>query len=95
MDKLEKQLNTLREGVDEIDNEIVRFLKLRMEHILEIGKVKKELGMKRKDRKRNAKILKTTINRGKLNSLRGSFIKRIFKSIISEAERIEKRQKMD
>jgi chorismate mutase len=86
---LNHRLDTLRQQIDDLDEQLVRLLSARAACALEIGKVKKDAGMKIYQPSREADVLEHVhqINRGPLDD---GAIKRLFERVIDEARRLER-----
>ena len=54
---MDKRIQKLREQIDEIDEEIIQFLKKRMGISKEVGKLKDELHIPIEDKKREKEII--------------------------------------
>jgi chorismate mutase len=86
---LNHRLDALRQQIDDLDEQLVRLLSARAACALEIGKVKKDAGMKIYQPSREADVLEHVqqINRGPLDD---GAIKRLFERVIDEARRLER-----
>lgn len=78
MDNLKK----IRTEIDKIDEKITKLLKKRLLFIQEIGKIKCQKKAKIENKKREKKIL---------SKLETKFEKEIFKKILTESKKIQKR----
>ncbi|MCU0240982.1 MAG: chorismate mutase [Vicinamibacteria bacterium] len=84
-----KDLEAWRTRIDLIDEQLVRLLNSRSACALEIGKIKRALGLPIYSPEREAQVLAqvTRINPGPLDALA---VKRLFERIIDEARRLER-----
>jgi chorismate mutase len=82
-------LDELRKRIDGLDDALVRLLNARAACALEIGRVKKELGLPIYQPAREADVLSHVqdINPGPLDD---GAVKRLFERIIDEARRLER-----
>lgn len=78
-----------RKRIDEIDQELVKLLNERSRCAVEIGHLKKELGMPAWQPEREAEILRNVVksNHGPLDD---AAIRRLFERIIDEARALER-----
>jgi chorismate mutase-like protein len=78
-----------RKRIDEIDQELVRLLNERSRCAVEIGHLKKELGMPAWQPEREAEILRNVVksNHGPLDD---AAIRRLFERIVDEARALER-----
>ena len=83
------QIERLRQRIDELDEALVRLLSQRAECALEIGRVKKQLGLEIYQPSREADVLNHVqrVNDGPLD---GNAVRRLFERIIDEARRLER-----
>lgn len=82
-------LESLRKKIDALDDALVRLLNSRAACALEIGRVKKQVGLAIYQPSREAEVLGhvQSINPGPLDD---SAIRRLFERIIDEARRLER-----
>ena len=87
---MKADLEDLRKRIDLLDESLVRLLNARAACALEIGRLKREMGIPIYQPTREAEVLThvQTINSGPLDK---SAIKRLFERIIDEARRLERR----
>ena len=85
------EFKKLREKIDRIDSQIIKLIGIRNKTVLEIKKIKDKSGQKIKDNKREKQIFKKVIASGKKINLNSSFIKKIFRLIIDESIKIQKK----
>jgi chorismate mutase len=88
-ESLVSALDELRKRIDGLDDALVRLLNARAACALEIGRVKKELGLPIYQPAREADVLGHVqdINPGPLDD---GAVKRLFERIIDEARRLER-----
>lgn len=88
------QVDSLRRRIDEIDESLVRLLSARAACALEVGRVKKLLGLEIYQPSREADVLAHVqrVNPGPLND---ASIKRLFERIIDEARRLEREAEVE
>ena len=86
---MKAQLEDLRKRIDLLDESLVRLLNARAACALEIGRVKRELGIPIYQPEREAEVLKNVQgwNNGPLDK---PAIKRLFERIIDEARHLER-----
>jgi chorismate mutase len=85
----EKTIDDWRIRIDEIDLELVRLFNERTQCAIEIGHIKKRLGLEIYSPKREAQVIAnvTAANTGPLDA---EAIRRMFERVIDEARRIER-----
>lgn len=85
----EKTIDDWRIRIDEIDLELVRLFNERTQCAIEIGHIKKRLGLEIYSPQREAQVLAnvTAANKGPLDA---EAIRRLFERVIDEARRIER-----
>jgi chorismate mutase len=83
------ELDDLRNRIDLLDESLVRLLNARAACALEIGRVKREMGVPIYQPERESEVLKNvqSHNRGPLDQ---DAIKRLFERIIDEARHLER-----
>jgi len=88
------QVDELRRRIDEMDESLVRLLSARAACALEVGRVKKLLGLEIYQPSREADVLSHVqrVNPGPLND---ASIKRLFERIIDEARRLEREAEVE
>jgi chorismate mutase len=86
---MKADLDDLRKRIDLLDESLVKLLNARAACALEIGRVKRDLGMQIYQPEREAEVLKNVqgANRGPLDQ---PAIKRLFERIIDEARHLER-----
>jgi len=86
---MKAQLEDLRKRIDLLDESLVRLLNARAACALEIGRVKRELGIPIYQPEREAEVVKNVQgwNNGPLDQ---PAIKRLFERIIDEARHLER-----
>jgi len=80
--KMKKNLKNLRIEVDKIDKKLKALLLKREKIIKKIGKFKETANLKIEDKGREKRIFK---------NIRNSFVKKIYKAIISASKSLQKR----
>jgi chorismate mutase len=82
------EIEALRQKLDLIEDKLISLLNERAEHVLEIGKIKREKGLPIEDLKREEIILNRVMqkNHGPASN---EFIKGIFKRIMEESVKME------
>lgn len=85
----EKTMDDWRCRIDEIDQQLVRLFNERTQCAIEIGHIKKRLGLEIYSPTREAQVIAnvTNANHGPLD---GEAIRRLFERVIDEARRIER-----
>jgi chorismate mutase len=85
-------IEELRQRIDRLDEQLVELLNERAHCALEIGKLKKSLGLEVYQPDREAEVLRHVRSHGMETSspLEGDAIVRVFERIIDEARRIER-----
>ena len=83
------EIESLRNRIDELDEQLVRLLSARAACALEVGRVKKLAGVQLYQPSREADVLAhvARVNRGPLDD---GAIKRLFERIIDENRRLER-----
>ena len=86
---MKADLEDLRKRIDLLDESLVKLLNARAACALEIGRVKRELGMQIYQPEREAEVLKNvqSANHGPLDQ---PAMKRLFERIIDEARHLER-----
>ena len=86
---MDKRIQKLREQIDEIDEEIIQFLKKRMGISKEVGKLKDELHIPIEDKKREKEIIdRLTKIAGK--NLSEKQLIRIFTAVFKSSKQFQK-----
>ena len=85
----EKTMDDWRRRIDEIDQQLVKLFNERTQCAIEIGHIKKRLGLEIYSPTREAQVIHnvTNANRGPLDA---EAIRRLFERVIDEARRIER-----
>jgi chorismate mutase-like protein len=83
------QMEALRRRIDELDDTLVQLLSARAACALEVGRVKKGLGLEIYQPSREADVL-AHVQRVNPGPLDDASIKRLFERIIDEARRLER-----
>jgi chorismate mutase len=84
-----EELKPIRDEIDRIDEELLRLLNQRVDQVLDIGLVKRRLGMSTYTPEREEEVLRLVqeANDGKLSN---AAIRRLFERIIDESRRVER-----
>src|ERR671934_1359170 len=87
----EKSIEDWRIRIDEIDQQLVRLFNERSRCAIEIGHLKRRLGLEVYSPARERQVIAnvTSANRGPLD---GEAIRRLFERVIDESRRIERRE---
>jgi chorismate mutase-like protein len=81
-----RELKKRRKEIDLIDQKLLTLLNQRLRHTLEMGKIKKEMGKKVYDPKREKEVLERLKSKNK-GPLKDKDLKEIFKTIIRVCRR--------
>ncbi len=84
-----KTIDHWRIRIDEIDQELVRLFNERTQCAVEIGHIKKILGLEIYNPKREKQVI-TLVTEANAGPLDNEAIKRLFERVIDEARRIER-----
>ena len=84
------KLDQIRKKIDKIDDQIIHLLVKRKACTLDVGKYKKENGLKIFQPKREQEVLKARSRLAKKYGLDQGFIRDIFKSIFKDSRKIQK-----
>jgi chorismate mutase len=84
-----EEIESLRQRIDALDEQLVRLLSARAECALAIGRAKKELGLEVFQPAREAEVLNHVqqLNAGPLDD---GAMRRLFERVIDEARRLER-----
>lgn len=80
-------LNDHRRRIDEVDRELVRLLNRRAQMSVQIGQLKKEIGLPIRDEEREDNILRH-VQRANPGPLDGPALAVIFQTILEESRRV-------
>ncbi len=88
-DQAKKEMSGWRERIDDIDLQLVKLFNERTQCAIEIGHIKKRLGLEIYSPSREAQVIAnvTNANTGPLDA---EAIRRLFERVIDEARRIER-----
>ena len=86
---MDKRIQKLREQIDEIDEEIIQFLKKRMGISKEVGKLKEELHIPVEDKKREKEIIDRLTKIAGRNLSEEQLI-RIFTAVFKSSKQFQK-----
>ncbi len=84
----EKKLKNLREQVDKLDKELINLLKERFDLAVDIWKIKKPLGMKIKNPKREKEIIDNVSLESGLSEF---FVRKLYNVIFAESRRLQRK----
>jgi len=82
------ELIILRNSVDELDRKLIEIVKKRLILSREIGNCKRKNGLKIIDRKREKEVIENRLEKSSLDS---KFVKKLFKLILNESRRVQKK----
>lgn len=85
-----EKLNEYRHSIDEIDSRLLELLSKRTELSEKIGEIKHEHGLPIFLPEREAEVINNRQELGRLQGLRGKFVRVIFKLIMYESKQIQK-----
>ncbi|MBT4165740.1 chorismate mutase [archaeon] len=83
-------LRKYRAQIDKIDSKIVKLLSQRVKVSLEVGKLKKDKGVKVVDMAREREVFDKVVKEGIKMGLGENYIKKVFKMIIRDSRRNQK-----
>lgn len=86
-------LQTLRDQIDQIDEQILKLILVRFQVVEQIGKEKQELSLPTLQIGREEEVMQRLYKLGTTQGLSGNFITGLFKMIIEESKRIQNEQK--
>lgn len=82
-----ENLNTLRQQIDQIDNDLLEILSKRMQISKEIGQYKKEHNMTVFQARRHDDVLRSRVQNGVKMGMNGDFVKSVYQAIHEESVR--------
>ncbi|GBD34184.1 T-protein [bacterium HR34] len=88
---IRKKIKNLRNDVDKIDKNILNLLAFRFKITEKIGKVKKEVGLPLRDKKRESEKIKNLRRLAKKKKLNADFVEKLFKKIFDEVVKTNKK----
>ena len=83
---MENNLANLRKEVDKLDYDIIKLLKKRFELAIKIWRIKKPLGMKIKNQKREKEIIEGIIKKSGFDR---KFVNKLYNNLFEESRRIQ------
>jgi chorismate mutase len=86
MEIMENNLVNLRKEVDKLDLDMIKLLKKRFELAIKIWKIKKPLGMKIKNSKREKEIIHGIVKRSSFDK---KFVTKLYNNLFEESRRIQ------
>lgn len=90
-DSVPQELADLRSQIDEVDAELVRLLARRLEFVLAVGDLKRELRMAVYDPERERDLL-ARLAASPPSPLEPAFVRRVFERIVDESRSAELRR---
>jgi len=84
-----KKISSLRRKVDEIDEQILRFLKERVEVCRNIGETKREHGIPIRDYRREDELYAKVLKRASELGLNPQEVKDVYREIIAMSMRVQ------
>lgn len=84
-----KDLDRIREGIDAVDNAIVEQLAKRRGLVVELAKIKKELGIPIYDRKREQALIDRVKKWGVEHQLNEEFVEVVFRLIVMNSKEVQ------
>lgn len=88
-DEYARSLQTLRAGIDEVDDSLMALLGRRMEYSREIGKIKKDNNVTIVQGSRRDAVLRDMLSKGKEAGLREDFVRKFFELVHDESVQIQ------
>lgn len=88
-DQAKKEMSGWRERIDEIDLQLVKLFNERTQCAIEIGHIKKRLGLEIYSPSREAQVI-ANVSNANTGPLDAEAIRRLFERVIDEARRIER-----
>ena len=86
---MDKRILTLRQKIDNFDEEIIKLLKLRMRISKEVGLLKEELHIPIEDKSREAEIIERLTSKAGKNLTEEQLI-RIFTAVFKSSKQVQK-----
>ena len=86
---MDKRILTLRQKIDNFDEEIIKLLKLRMRISKEVGLLKEELHIPIEDKSREAEIIERLTSKAGTNLTEEQLI-RIFTAVFKSSKQVQK-----
>jgi len=90
---LQREINSLREKIDKITEKIIRLIGQRQRVVLEIGKIKRQLGLPIIDSQRDKEVFKKIKFIAGKEKIDFQIIEEIFRILIKHAKKIQKKQR--
>ncbi len=85
------KLSEHRQAIDSVDSEILELLAKRMKISEEVGEIKSKLGLPICVPEREAVVVNDRQNLGRIHGLRDRFIRVLFKLIMFESKKVQKK----
>jgi chorismate mutase len=86
MEIMENNLMSLRKEVDKLDYDLIKLFRKRFELAIKIWKIKKPLGMKIKNPKREKEIIESIVKKSGFDK---NFVNKLYNNIFEESRRIQ------
>ncbi len=90
--KQARTLNRIRAGIDAADNAVVRLLAKRRAMVIELAKIKREVGIPIYDRKREQALIARVKKWGAKHRLNEEFIEVVFRLIVMNSKEEQYRE---
>jgi chorismate mutase len=84
-----KPLKPIREGIDRVDDAVVRLLGARRSLVLRLAKVKKGLGLPIHDRLREQALVDRVKKLGRKHHLNEEFVEVVFRLIVMNSKEVQ------
>jgi len=88
---MNQEIENLRKKIDKINNELINLLAERQKLCKEIGKIKKQDGLKIIDKEREQEMLSELKEKAKKLNLDEDYIENLFKLIIENSRKIQEK----
>jgi len=88
---MNQEINNLRKKINEINNELINLLAERQKLCKEIGKIKKQEGLKIIDKEREQEMLSELKEKAKKLNLDEEYIENLFKLIIENSRKSQEK----
>lgn len=84
-----QDLDLIRIGIDEVDNDIVTLLARRRELVIDLAKIKKELNVPIYDRQREQALVDRVKKWGAEHKLNEEFVEVVFRLIVMNSKEVQ------
>ena len=85
----DRALKPIREGIDRVDDAVVRLLGERRSLVLRLAKVKRDLGLPIHDRKREQALVDRVTSLGRKKRLNEEFVEVVFRLIVMNSKEVQ------